>query len=167
MDRRRTCKRMASYCNQKLLDSTHTESNYIDMPPRKPETINTIRNRTEKTCSSCGVCKSLCEFGKDKGMLDGRYSHCKLCSITRSHEDYKKRKDKIQKYSTAYRKTERGKMARKKESETQKKKINYKANYTVTNAVRDENIKKKNILLCMGNHLFYKQLKSIALLFTK
>lgn len=110
------------------------------MPPRKPETILAIKNRTEKVCSSCKMKKPVSCFGKDRGPLDGLYSHCKECRKIRTRLDYEKRKEKILTYCKQYRKTERGKETRKKELAHYKTTPNYKAGYLLTNAVRDGRI---------------------------
>lgn len=111
-------------------------------PKRDLETLHAIRTRTKRRCSVCHVEKSREMFHKDKDCIDGLYTQCKVCRKKKSRDDYEKRKEKILQYCKDYRKTDQGKETRRRESEHFKTTPNYKANYLLTNAVRDGRIDK-------------------------
>ena len=120
------------------------------MPTRKIETIQRIKSRTEKICSICLKLLPLDSFHKFKGNLDGHYTNCKKCRIQKSHESYLRRSEKIAMSTKEYRKTDKGKLARKVEDINRRKNHpgKYKANYLLTNAVRDGRINRLPCEVC-------------------
>ena len=112
------------------------------MTQRKPETIQALINRTHKVCPICGEDKSLTEYHKDKHDPYGYSGWCKVCRRTKSREGYLRRKDKILAYIKSYRATENGKAKRRRESRNRitNHPDKYKANYLLTNAVRDKRL---------------------------
>ena len=85
------------------------------MPPRRPETIQAIKDRVLRKCSECQKEKEKKLFHKDKNNIDGLYPVCKECRKNRCHTSYLKNKEKILKSCKEYRKTDKGKETRRKE----------------------------------------------------
>lgn len=112
------------------------------MPSRKKETIEAIKNRVERWCAQCKVVQPLSCFHKDKNNPDGLYPYCKTCRKQKSRAYYEENVEILLSKSKIYRKTDRGRAARRKEYENEKKKSEYKVHYTLTNAVRDGRIEK-------------------------
>ena len=101
---------------------------------------------SEKRCSKCKEHKSFNEFHSHKKTSDGKYSQCKSCRAIATRKDYENRKEAILKYGNAYRKTEAGKLTRKREhlKARENSPEKYKARYMVKNAIRDRKLKKRN-----------------------
>jgi len=97
-----------------------------------------------RKCTHCKQIKSLDFFHKckGKGFKFGVYPKCKECRKIFTKIDYEKRKKKIIKYLKKYRKTEQGKITRKKEFLNRKKNHfnKYRANYLTSNAIRDKRL---------------------------
>ena len=134
------------------------------MSLRDKKALFNLPNRTKRWCSICFVVKPISEFHKDKHCPDGLYPVCKKCRIIKSRRDYRKREHKISEYGKRYRKTDAGRASRKREDLNRR--VNhpkqYKANYFLTNAVRDGRIIKGSCEVCgekktHGHHTDYNK----------
>lgn len=133
-------------------------------PKRDGISLMAVRRRKSKNCSLCGKEKPLDCFHKDRGTLDGHYNQCKKCRKGVSRKDYISRKEAIAISVKQWRKTPRGKEARKKEFENSRRfhPGKYRARYTLTNAVRDGKIVKTACKVCgneksEGHHPDYRK----------
>lgn len=124
------------------------------MPSRKQSTVYKIRKRKLRVCSKCGVEKERDCFNKDSSNLDGLYPSCKECRKKRTRKYYLENKEQIIAKSKSYRKTKNGKRAR--EVEKYRRAAlhpeKYKANYTLTNAVRDGRLHKPSVCESCGEN---------------
>jgi len=105
---------------------------------------------TDKVCKRCLEIKSLSDFYKHSRMLDGHLNFCKECTKKRVTKHRNENVDRIREYDRL-----RSKLPHKKEmiAEVVKKyrekfPERYRANYMVTNAVRDGRLKKEPCVIC-------------------
>ena len=117
----------------------------------------------EQSCFKCGEVKSLSDFYKHPMMANGHVGKCKECNKSDVRENRVKKIDYYTKYEKGramlphrikarnkYIKTESGKEAMKRAYLKHKNKFpqRYKANYLLTNAVRDNRLIKGPCEVC-------------------
>lgn len=121
------------------------------MTQRRPETLFEIKNRVERWCSECGETKSRNEFHKDKNNPDGLYPVCKICRKKRCHKSYIKNRKTIKIKNILYRKTIRGKIARRNEylNSIQKFPLKHQARWKIRYLIRNGKLEKKPCEVCL------------------
>ena len=67
-----------------------------------------------KTCTKCGETKSLDDFHRNKGGVDGRHSRCKECRRERNRRYHEENRDKRLEYSRRYHEENRDKVRERK-----------------------------------------------------
>ncbi len=117
-----------------------------------PEKREELKKRVTRICSICKVEKPRSNFFKDNGNIDGLRTRCKECDKIITHESYLKNKKAILQKSQEYRKTEKGKLVRKREHARKRKLFpeKYRANYLASNAIRGGHLIKQPCEIC-GN----------------
>ena len=85
-----------------------------------------------KTCTKCGETKSLDDFHRNKGGVDGRHSHCKECRRERKRRYYEENRDKELEYARRYHEGNRDKVReykRRYREENRDKELEYQRRY--------------------------------------
>jgi hypothetical protein len=119
---------------------------YSNLPVVSPERGRAIQ-RTQKTCSTCGVTKLIEEFHKRKGTPDGRTYYCKECHHNTQKRYYYANRDKQVQKAMAWNKAHRdrflGNLARyQNKPEIREKRADLDAGYQ-----RAYRLRKKNKIL--------------------